>query len=94
MDSPNIVKSFREISLIASDIKTLHSDCGHSQPLLHDLPLAGAPVLLHVGPLHHVEVGQRVSDHALLRLQDPVCKYEELYTRVDDSMKIESVVGV
>ena len=88
------MKSFREISSTASD-KTVHNVIvRHSQPLLHDLPLAGAPVLLHVGPLHHVEVGQRVSDHALLRLQDPVCKYEELYTRVDDSMKIESVVGV
>ena len=43
-----------------------------SQALIHDLPLPGAPVVLLAGPLHGVEVGERVPDDALLRLEDPV----------------------
>lgn len=44
----------------------------NSQALVHDLPLPGAPVVLLVGPLHGVQVGERVPNDALLSLQDPV----------------------
>ena len=43
-----------------------------SQALVHDLPLPGTPVVLLVGPLHGVQVGERIADDALLSLQDPV----------------------
>ena len=59
-----------------TQIVCVSTEYWYSQSLVHDLPLSGAPVLLHVGPLHHVQVGEGVPDHALLSFEDPVCRYE------------------